>query len=224
MMLSRGMPVSLLIHALAVVLLVMFGNEVARQPVQPPRSINVKLVQLPRTRPAQPTTDPAPTPVERQETPPDLPPKELPQPKPEVKKPEETKPEPKQPEPASPPREETTPATENAPSLSVPSITGTDTDFPFAWYVSLVEGKIVSNWQPRQLGFGKRAVVSCTVHFKIARNGRVSQVNLARNSGVGVYDREALRAVQTTRLPPLPPQYRGSELGVTFVFNLEPGS
>ncbi len=116
--------------------------------------------------------------------------------------------------------------TEPAPqaTLSSPSVTATDSDFPFAWYISLIESKIVANWQPRQLGFGSRAIVSCTVHFNIARNGRVTQVTLVRNSGVGVYDREALRAVQTSRLPPLPPDYRASELGVTFVFNLEPGS
>ena len=39
----------------------------------------------------------------------------------------------------------------------------------------------------------------------------------------GLYDREALRAVSTTRLPPLPPTYGGSSLGVTFIFNLESG-
>jgi TonB family protein len=62
------------------------------------------------------------------------------------------------------------------------------------------------------------------VHFRIARNGTVSEVSLVRNSGVGVYDRESLRAVQTTRLPPLPTQYKGSNLGITFIFNLEPKS
>ena len=101
---------------------------------------------------------------------------------------------------------------------------GTDSDFPFAWYLSRVEGLIARNWNPRQLGFGKRAVVSCAVHFNIARGGAVSQATLVASSGIGVFDRESLRAVQTTSLPPLPPQYGGSSLGVTFIFNLEPGS
>ena len=104
------------------------------------------------------------------------------------------------------------------------SVSGTDSDFPFAYYVQAVEGRIVANWHPRQLGFGDKAVVSCSVHFVIARNGAISQVRLVRNSGMGVFDREAVRAVQTSRLPPLPPQYRGGDLGVTFDFNLEPGS
>jgi TonB family protein len=104
------------------------------------------------------------------------------------------------------------------------SVSGTDSDFPFAYYVQAVEGRIVANWHPRQLGFGDRAMVSCSVHFVIGRGGGVSQVRLVRNSGLGVFDREAVRAVQTSRLPPLPPQYRGGDLGVTFDFNLEPGS
>jgi TonB family protein len=65
--------------------------------------------------------------------------------------------------------------------------------------------------------------VACAVHFVIARNGTISQVTLSEGSGVGLYDREALRAVSTTRLPPLPPTYGGSSLGVTFIFNLESG-
>jgi TonB family protein len=58
----------------------------------------------------------------------------------------------------------------------------------------------------------------------VNRTGVVSQVRLVRNSGMGVYDREAVRAVQTSRLPPLPPQFRGNDLGITFDFKLEPGA
>ena len=111
----------------------------------------------------------------------------------------------------------------DAPSLPLgASVQGTDADFPFAWYLSTVQGQITRNWQPRQLGFGKRARVTCAVHFVIGRNGAVGQISLVDASGISVYDREALRAVQATRLPPLPPQYGGSSLGVTFIFNLEP--
>ena len=185
------------------------------------------MVQLPQTRP--PAEKPAEQPVVQQAQPeikPEQAPKELPKPKPEIK-PVEQKPQPEvkveQPDPepeaaAVDPEPEALPAT-----ATVPNIAGTDETFPFAWYISLVEGKVVSNWDPVQLSFGKRNIVSCTIHFRIARNGTVSQVTLVRNSGVGVYDREALRAVKTTRLPPLPPQYKGTSLGITFIFNQEPG-
>jgi TonB family protein len=110
------------------------------------------------------------------------------------------------------------------PIVSGPSISGTDTDFPFDWYMSRIDGMIRRNWNPRQYNFGRRALLSCAIHFQIARNGTVSQVTLIRNSGVGVFDREALGAVQTTKLPPLPPQFTGPSLGVTVTFNLEPGT
>lgn len=224
-MLRQGLPYSLLAHVLGVVLMVMFGNHVARTPVRPPRSISVQMVRLPQTTPpvAKPQEEVVKQ-VAQPEIKADLPPKELPKPKPEqkqvVKKPQpEIKVvEPKEVEAAPEPIEQVV-----QPALSTPTIKGTDENFPFAWYIALVEGKVVNNWEPRQLGFGKRAIVSCTVHFRVARNGTVSQVTLVRNSGVGVYDRESLRAVKTTKLPPLPPQFKGSSLGITFIFNLEPG-
>ncbi len=226
-MLSRGLPYSVLVHVLAIVAVFVFGNQVARNPVRPPRSVKVKMVRLPQTRPTP--TKPVEQPVQQVAQPeikPDLPPKELPKPKPE-QKPVEKKPQPEikvvEPKPEVVAKTEDPVEQVVEMSLSAPSVKGTDENFPFAWYISLVEGKVVNNWKPRQLGFGKRAVVSCTVHFRISRNGSVTQVNLVRNSGVGVYDRESLRAVKTTRLPPLPPQYKGKSLGITFIFNLEPG-
>lgn len=231
---SRGLPYSILVHVLALVLLVLYGNFVPSQPIRTTRAIPFRLLHgLPeaaadRARlPAQtPQEAPARTPPEaRPEQPepaaPDLPAKEVPKAKPQ---------EPPKKKPAEPPRTQaaTGPDAGRSASSSVglggPSVGGTDSDFPFAWYLTQVEGMIAANWNPSQLGFRDRAVVTCSVHFTIARNGTVSGVRLSTTSGVGVYDRLALGAVQTTRLPPLPPQYRASSLGVTFIFNLEPGS
>lgn len=229
MMLSRGLPISILVHAIGLVVMVMFGNYVARNPVRPSHSIKVKMVHLPRMQ-EQPVVipdDPVVQPAPQKEIKPDLPPKELPKPKVDPPK-AETKPQEKIEAPETPAEKpvETVekPAVVAKPFVSGPSASDTDTDFPFAWYLSRVEGLIARNWKPRQIGFGKRAVVSCAVHFSIAKNGGVSQVTLVRNSGVGVFDRESLRAVQTTKLPPLPPQFTGPSLGVTFIFNLEPGT
>jgi len=226
---TRGLPYSIVLHVLATVLLLLYGNAVTRQPPRPVRAINVKMVRLPETRPVeQPAEKPAePAPRREQvETQPDLPPKEKPEP--ERKPPVERKePEPSVEKIAEETVDEPEPAKEEpAPSLMVagPSFSADDADFPFAWYAQRVEGLVWRNFKPRQLNFGKNAMISCAVHFRIAKNGTVSQVTLVRNSGVGVFDREALRAVSTTSLPPLPPQYRGTTLGVTFIFNLEPGS
>ena len=231
MMLSRGLPFSILVHAIALVVVVMYGNHVVRNPVRPSRSIRVKMIHMPPPQVVQPTVpdEPAVQPEPQKEIKQDLPPKELPKPKPEVKPKVEAKPqekieveEPKPKEEAKTPDKPVEKVTQ--PIVSGPSVSATDSDFPFDWYVSRVDGLIARNWKPRQAGFGKRAVVSCAVHFSIARNGTISQVTLIRNSGVGVFDREALRAVQTTKLPPLPPQHTGSSLGVTVIFNLEPGT
>jgi TonB family protein len=239
-MLARGVPASLLLHAVAFAAMLLWGNLVGRPQVRTPSAISVRLVGSPgggRSAPETAAPEPQAAPAEPAPRPdPVRPPKEVPR--------ERAKDKPKQ---ASPELPETGPKTKataagsgrpasagsgsgssgvNGASVGVggPSVSGTDSDFPFAYYVQAVEGRIVANWHPRQLGFGDRAVVSCSVHFVIGRGGAVSQVRLVRNSGLGVFDREAVRAVQTSRLPPLPPQYRGSDLGVTFDFNLEPGS
>ena len=231
MMLSRGLPFSLLLHAIVLTVVVMFGNHVVRHPVRPPHSINVSMVHLPpaQVRETQKAPEPAVIPEPQQEIKPELPPKEVPKPKPVEKTPEKVKPQPKVevPEPqASKPAADLDEPSEalSQPVVNGPSASDTDSDFPFAWYLSRVEGLIARNWDPRQINFGPRAVVSCAVHFTISRNGTVSQVTLVRNSGVGVFDRESLRAVQTTKLPPLPPQFTGPSLGVTFIFNQKSGT
>lgn len=229
-MLSRGLPVSVLVHAIALVVMVMFGNHVARNPIKPSRSINVKMVRLPEPQVKQTEAPPelVAQPEPKNEIKAELPPKELPKPKPVDPPKVEEKPQKKVevPDPVVEPAEKMEEPVEQVaqPVISGPSVGDTDTDFPFAWYLTRVEGLIARNWKPRQIGFGKRAVVSCAIHFNVARNGTVSQVTLVRNSGVGVFDRESLRAVQTTKLPPLPPQFTGPSLGITFVFNLEPGT
>lgn len=237
-MYARAVPASVLLHAAAFAALLLWGDRVTSQPARMPNVIAVRLVEAPRTRPQEAAPDvpqdvaqaPVETPPVKPEVP--RPPKEVPKEKPketpkenpkEAPKPAAAKPAPKT---TAPVAAAATPAGQPGADTGVtgPAVSGTDTDFPFAWYLKTIESRVVANWQPRQLGFGDRALVSCSVHFVINRAGVVSQVKLVRNSGIGVYDREAVRAVQTTRLPQLPPQYRGTDLGVTFDFNLEPGN
>lgn len=240
-MLARGVPVSVLLHALAFAAMLLWGNMVGRPQMRTPSVISVRLVGSPAGGRAEAAaTPPAPQAAPEEPAPrPDAtrPPKQIPREKPREKAKDAPKEKPK---PGTGPRTSTATGavktTGNAGGTAAgggtgvslgsggPSVSGTDSDFPFAYYIQALESRIVANWQPRQLGFGQRAVISCSVHFVVGRGGAVSQVRLVRNSGVGVYDREALRAVQTSRLPPLPPQYRGGDLGVTFDFNLEPGA
>lgn len=233
-MMTRAVPASVVLHAAAFAALLLWGDRVTTQPARMPSVIAVRLVDAPRTRPQEAAAEapPAPAAAEPEAVPakPDVkrPPKEVPREKPK----EKDKPKPKPaaalpaPKTAAPAKAAGTPAAQPGLETGVigPAVSGTDADFPFAYYLKAIESRVVANWHPRQLGFGDRAVVSCSVHFVVNRAGVVSQARLVRNSGLGVYDREAVRAVQTTRLPPLPPQFRGTELGVTFDFNLEPGA
>jgi TonB family protein len=65
------------------------------------------------------------------------------------------------------------------------------------------------------LGSGVEAVV----HFRIARDGAVEDVQLVNSSGYNSFDLAALRAVQAAApLPPLPRSYKEGELGVNLIF------
>lgn len=98
---------------------------------------------------------------------------------------------------------------------------GTDQEFPFAWYLSLVEGRISRNWSPAQLGFGSQAERTCVVHFTIRRDGRVADLAVVESSGIDLFDREAVRAVQASApLPSLPTGFGADCLGISFVFTL----
>ncbi len=240
-MLTRGVPASVLLHAVAFAAMLLWGDLVGRPQVRTPSVISVRLVGAPAGGPTRATpAPPAPQAAPEEPAPrPDAtrPPKQIPREKPREKA---TRPAKEKPRPGTGPRTSTATGAVKASGVpgataagsgtgvsagsGGPSVSGTDSDFPFAYYIQAIESRIVANWQPRQLGFGQRALISCSVHFVVGRGGAVTGVRLVRNSGVGVYDREALRAVQSCRLPPLPPQYRGSDLGVTFDFNLEPGA
>ena len=229
---SRGLPYSIVLHLLCLVLVFVFGDQVSRREFKPPRTIRVRTVQLPRTTPKveQPPVElPREEPKPQPEPEPVLPPKEVPDPVPEPKEPEKPKEEPKpkvtEPEPSPETTADETPDESPAPEPVVtgPSVASTDVDFPFAWYLGRVQGQISRNWRPRQMGFRNDAVISCMVHFVIGRAGNVSQVTLTESSGIGVFDREALRVIQGSRFPQLPPRYTHSSLGISVLFNLESG-
>ncbi len=226
----RALPFSVLLHLVVLSLLLVWGGYVPPAHLEPQRVLRVQIARLPApaaplSQP-QPEPEPAPSVVEPlpQPKPPDpvLPPKEVPRP---TQKPEpRPQPEPSPPRP-QPQRAEPAPATDapDVAALGGPAVSGTDVDFPFAWYLNRVEGIVARQWNPRQLGFRENAARTCVVHFMIDRGGQVSQVTLVRSSGVSLFDRESLRAVRSSRLPPLPPKFPHRALGVTFVFTLESG-
>ncbi|MDD5718434.1 MAG: TonB family protein [Candidatus Krumholzibacteria bacterium] len=229
----RGLPFSIVMHLAALGLLTAWGGQVRQPPLEPQRVLRVQIARLPAVVPpaSAAIVEPAPTaivtdpvPARPQPEPPPMPPKEVPR---ETKRPEPSR---SNPEPAvqpTPPPAESPPAAAAEPGLvqpaGGPTVSGTDVDFPFAWYLNRVEGIIARQWNPRQLGFRESTSRTCVVHFLIDRSGQVAQVALVRSSGVSLFDREALRAVKAGRLPPLPAKFPHRALGVTFVFTLESG-
>lgn len=91
-----------------------------------------------------------------------------------------------------------------------------DSDFPFSYYVERMIVAIGMNWfKPSQGGS-----VSPVIHFQIARDGTISDVEVVKSSGLPFVDRAALRAViASSPLPPLPAEWQGSRLGISVKFN-----
>ena len=87
---------------------------------------------------------------------------------------------------------------------------------PHAAYLDSLVRDVSRAWlKPRSARPGRPAVLL----FVIARDGRVSGLVVEQGSGVALYDRSALRAVQlASPLPPLPPSYLNPVLKVHFEF------
>jgi len=234
---SRGLPWSVILHLMALGALAAWGGHVPQPPLEPQRVMKVQLARMPAAQPqvsqpaaelepesVVPVVEPVPQPPPKETV---LPPKDVP----EVveKKPEppaKTEPDPvpvkPDPEPQAPPDD--APESDATPLASGPArVSDTSVDFPFAWYLNGVESRIARKWQPKQLGFREGSARSCVVHFYVERSGQITGVNLMQTSGVSLFDREALRAVKSVRLPPLPAKFPERQLGVTFVFTLESG-
>jgi protein TonB len=110
----------------------------------------------------------------------------------------------------------------NAPSTSTGSIAVDASDFPFTYYLRLIQSKIGERWAPPRAaaGGGERVVVL----FEIQRDGQIREPTVERTSGNSLYDQSALRAVtEASPFPPLPPEFKASSLRVHFGFEFQPG-
>jgi len=226
---TRSLPVSLMLHAVVMTALMVLGGQVAR--VTPQQHVmRVRMVSLPKPQPRPQREDrqetraeTPPKPVE--ESPPPAPaelePKTLPEQPREQPRPRDPEPEvqPKRAdeEPPPGPAEETTTA-DTGPTVA------TGVDFPFTYYVNLIERRVSRNWHPPPLDSYRGQIRVCEVQFVIGRGGVISRVTLAASSGVGFFDREALAAVKASSpLTPLPAKYPDRELPVAISFTLKPG-
>jgi protein TonB len=89
-------------------------------------------------------------------------------------------------------------------------------DFPYAWYLRVIERKIQETWkQPLSSREGQHVVAV----FEIARDGQVRRVSVEKTSGDAVYDQAALRAItEANPFPPLPDDFKDAPLRVHLGF------
>ena len=123
---------------------------------------------------------------------------------------------------ARPSVEPVRPGRPNAATTSTGSITVDASDFPFTYYLRLIQSKIGERWAPpRAAAAGGERVI---VLFEIQRDGQVREATVERSSGNTLYDQSAVRAVtEASPFPPLPPEFKASSLRVHFGFEFQPG-
>jgi TonB family protein len=92
-------------------------------------------------------------------------------------------------------------------------------EFPFSYYLALLQTRIQSNWEPPFQTSRKSISKRTIVYFKIQRGGQITNILIEESSGDYLFDQAAVRAVTLANpLPPLPFDFPERELGVHFEF------
>jgi len=152
------------------------------------------------------------------------PPEPVPQPKPESKAPVLPATKPKKPTPAAAkpaPPPEPRPEEQGSPqgtvaglALGAPVARLDNPDFTYGYYVDQMLAQISHNWIRPPVGGG----IEAWLHYRIQRDGTITDLEVVRPSGIASFDLAALRAVQSSSpLPPLPRAFRDSTLGVNLI-------
>lgn len=193
-----------------------------QQPVKKPAAPRVRPPEPPKQEPPpEPPPEvkprPEPKPKVNQELPPDIKPEEEPKPEPEEVH-EEPAPEPApEPEPVDDfdVDDMDLPATMEAPSLN--PVGSVDMDPLLQEYLTRLKQIIMSNFNPpASLNVSKK--IKTTVQFTVDRLGGISAVTLKLSSGNKTWDHLSVRAVQISKVPELPFNFRAPSLILHFNF------
>jgi protein TonB len=107
--------------------------------------------------------------------------------------------------------------------VAVQGAGGGDFGNRYPWYVDAVRNRVRQSWDQTTIDPGVRAArrAHAVVTFRITSNGTVSSVRISESSGNSSMDYSALRALQNIdAFRPLPNDYMGSYVDVTFDFDL----
>ncbi len=91
----------------------------------------------------------------------------------------------------------------------------------YGWYVAAARRRIQPNWDPLSIDAGVRAstTLHCAVSFTVSRDGSIRGARVTESSGNLSWDNAGLRAILASNpLPPLPNDYSGSSVDVTWDF------
>jgi protein TonB len=87
-------------------------------------------------------------------------------------------------------------------------------DFVYSYYVDQMLAMISANWLRPAIG----GEIEATLHFRIHRDGGISELRVVTSSGFNTFDLAGLRAVQQAApFPNLPQSYPHRSLGVTLI-------
>lgn len=222
--------VSVVFHALVLVGIVVLNEiDFTREP-EPVKVFELVQVQAPqkvvrKTQPKPEKPKPAPEKPKPEEK------REQPKPKPEVKRelpPEpkiakdEPKPEPVQdPEPASDepmdlPDDMDLPE-EIAEASGLNPVGQVDMDPLMQVYLERLKQIIMQHFNPPS-GLNVSKSTKTSVQFTVDRFGNITDISLKRSSGNKTWDHLSVRAIQVSKLPELPPNYRAPALSLNFNF------
>jgi TonB family protein len=91
----------------------------------------------------------------------------------------------------------------------------------YGWYVAAVRRRIDPNYDRMSIDATVRysTTLHCAVSFTVARDGSIHNARITERSGNGSWDNAGLRAILGSNpLPPLPNDYSGSSVDVTWDF------
>jgi TonB family protein len=95
-----------------------------------------------------------------------------------------------------------------------------ESGFESPTYLNVLFNKIRNQWQNP---FEGSEGISCTIYFLVGKDGEILDSAVEKSSGVPAYDQSALRAVLSTKAPPLQGQFGIDELGIHLEFQYIPG-
>lgn len=103
-------------------------------------------------------------------------------------------------------------------SFGAAAVSNADFQYPY-WFVQAF-GKIQRN---RSNPVASNQPISCFIYFEVSRFGSILAASIEKSSGIEVYDRACLRAVQASDpLPPLPTDFKDDIIGISLEFPYKP--